>query len=72
MKTAGGLFRQGRCNHEPSPILGEENLPDTVPQAGFRACVHLRLFDDPGPMLHINARLCALILIHRMAHAQTT
>jgi len=65
------LLSQVRTDHELSPILGEENLPDPVPQAGLRAGVHFRLFDDLRPMLHVDARMCALILVDRMAHAQT-
>ena len=65
------LLSQARTDHELSPILGEENLPDPVPQAGLRTGVHLWLFDDLRPMLHVDARLCALILVDRMAHAQT-
>jgi len=54
-----------------SPILREENLPDSMSHTAFRAGLHLRLFDDLRAMLHVDAHLGALTLVHRMAHAKT-
>lgn len=69
-RTAADLF--GRCgsDHKLSPILGEENLPDSLFHATLRTGIHLRLFDDFGPVLHFDAHLRTLILIDRVAHAE--
>jgi hypothetical protein len=65
------LFIYSRSNNEPSPILGEKDLPDSVLQAAFCAGIHLRLFDNLRAMLHVDTHLGALTLVHRMAHAKT-
>jgi hypothetical protein len=57
------LLRQAGTDHKLTSILGEENLPDSVPQAAFRAGLHLGLFDDLCAALHADARLRALILV---------
>jgi hypothetical protein len=65
------LLGQSRRNSELSPILGEEDLTDSVSQAAFRAGIHFGLFDDLRAMLHVDTNLRALPLVHRMAHTQT-
>jgi hypothetical protein len=57
------LLSQARTDHKLSSILGEENLPDSMPQAAFRAGLHFGLFDDLCAALHVDARLRALILV---------
>lgn len=70
MENFALLGRTGR-DHERRPILREENLSDASAQAGFRAGLHLRFFDDPGAMLHSNAYRRTLIFVRRMALAET-
>jgi len=64
------LLSQSRSNHELRPILGEEDLPDSVPQAGLGARLHVRLVDDLRAVLHVDAHLRALILVNGMTHTQ--
>lgn len=71
LNRAAGLPGRGGSDDKLSPILGEENLPDSLFHAALRTGIHVRLFDDLGPVLHFDAHLRALILVHRVTHAKT-
>ena len=46
----------------------EEDLCHAFLDAGSGAGFHLRLFDNPGAVLHLDTRARALTLISRVAH----
>src|SRR5215467_8796442 len=68
--THGRLLPHSRSDHEACAIFRKENLLHALFQAVLGAGIHLGFFDDLRAMLHAYARLRALILVHRMAHAQ--
>lgn len=60
------------CNDYVSgPVRGKEDLRYALIEAGSSAAFHLRLFDDLGAVLHLDAGARALFFVGRVAHAQT-
>lgn len=65
------LGRRRRGLQQVLPIHTREDLLHSVAQAGFGAGLHLRLFDNPGPVLHLDADPRAFVFVNRMAHTET-